>query len=91
MAALAEYVDFAAPPAEPADDLPAPGASAATGLLRKGMLRADTERELGTPIEAADRQEGALTVTTLVFVRGEQRISAEFVEGVLVRYTITSK
>jgi hypothetical protein len=30
-------------------------------------------------------------VTTLVFVRGDQRISADFVDGILVRYSITSR
>jgi hypothetical protein len=93
MAALAEYVDFA-PPASPRIDaappMPAPAPSA-SGMPRKGMLRADAEREFGRPAETTDRREGALTVTTLVFLRGEQRISAEFVEGVLIKYTIASK
>lgn len=88
VAALAEYVDFAAP-ADVSREAPRPTAPA--GLPRKGMLRADAERELGAPAETSDRREGALTVTTLVFVRGEQRITAEFVESVLFRYSITSK
>jgi len=88
-AALAEYVDFAAAgPMSTPIPMALPGGD---GSPRKGMLRADAERELGRPSQTSERHEGALTVTTLVFVRGEQRITAEFVEGVLFRYSITSK
>ena len=88
--ALSPYVDFSAAPTE-GDDLAPPGADDPTGTLRKGMRRADAERALGKPESFSDRREGTLTVTTLVFVRGEQRISAEFIEGVLIRYTISSR
>ena len=96
MAALGEYVDFSAAGLEPrADDiLPAAAAESrpsADSLPRKGMTRAEAEREFGNPTEASDHREGALTVTTLVFVRGEQRIATEFVDDVMVRYAITSK
>ena len=55
------------------------------------MLREDAEREFGRAVESSVRREGGLAITTLVFVVGEQRATADFVEGVLVRYTITSK
>ena len=93
MAALASYVDFDAGPAStlvPAP-LPAPLPTSAPGSLRKGMLRADVERQLGAPVQTADRREGTLTVTTLVFIQGEQRIAADFVEDVLFHYAISSK
>jgi hypothetical protein len=45
----------------------------------------------GRPAETSERRDGGLTVTTLVFVAGDQRISADFVEDVLVRYTVSSK
>jgi hypothetical protein len=80
MAALAEYVDFS----------PAGRPRAEDSWLRKGMTRADAERELGSPIEYRERREGTLTVTTLHFVRANRRIAAEFVEDVLVRYAVTS-
>ena len=82
MAALAEYVELAVASSQP------PGGD---GPLRKGMLRADVERMFGRAQEVGDRREGTLQVTTLVFASGDQRITAEFVEDVLVRYTITSK
>jgi hypothetical protein len=86
MTALGEYVDFKAaapaavnlPPIEPA-------------RVRKGMLRADAEKMYGRPEKSSQKTLGEFTVVTLVFVSGEQRITADFVEDVLVRYSIASK
>ncbi|MBI3402179.1 MAG: hypothetical protein HY048_12230 [Acidobacteria bacterium] len=61
------------------------------GRLRKGMLRADIEGEFGRPAQSSERPEGALTVLTLVFTSGEERIAAEFVEDVLIRYTVVAR
>ena len=97
MAALAEYVDFSAAGLETRTEDFLPDAAAADSRLspgnlpRKGMTRAEAEREFGSPTEVSDHREGGLAVTTLVFVRDEQRIATEFVEDVMVRYTITSK
>jgi hypothetical protein len=60
-------------------------------ILRKGMTRAEAERAFGTPVESSQRRDGGLSMTMLVFDVGEQRIAADFVEDVLVKYTITSK
>jgi hypothetical protein len=81
-AALAEYVDFS-----PAAGRSLNGEPAALSL-RKGLLRADAERLLGTPVESSARREGTLRVVSAVFVRGDERITADFVEDVLIRYTI---
>jgi len=100
MAALADYVDFGSlaprsthdddvPPRVTRDDVPLPAGDVA--LPRKGMPRAEAERLYGRPSETSERRDGTLSVTTLVFLVGDQRIHAEFVEDVLVRYTITSK
>jgi len=89
MNALVEYVDFA--PLVTGIVPPPPAGSGTTVLPRKGMLRADAERQFGRPIQTSERAEGSLRVTTLTFVRGEQRITAEFVEDVLIRYTISSR
>ena len=59
--------------------------------LRKGMTRAEALHAFGKPAEASERKDGGLVVTTLVFIVGDQRISADFVEDVCVRYTISSK
>jgi len=92
IAALEPYVDFSAygvaPRLTSAVDEPPPPASP---VLRKGMPRAEVERRFGAPVETSDRRDGGLITTTLVFLDGDQRITAQFVEDVLVRYTITSK
>lgn len=84
IAVLMPFVDFAA-----ADGPPSP--PQAQGALRKGLLRADVERALGAPVETAERREGALRVVSLVFARANERITAEFVEDVLIRYTIVGR
>src|SRR5262245_13550382 len=97
IAALAEYVDFGAlapasavPSRVTRDEPPDPPLADIT-QLRKGLTRAETERLFGRPAETSERRDGGLAVTTLVFLAGDQRISADFVEDVLVRYAITSK
>lgn len=63
----------------------APG-TAAGGLPSTGMLLDG----VGTPEKSTDRMEGRLKVTSRVSPAGEGRLTAEFVEGVLIRYTMTS-
>jgi hypothetical protein len=89
--ALSPYVDFNLTP--PAVQAPPPAAPTPAGsaLPRKGMSRADAEQQFGKPKEQSMRAEGGLTVATLVFLHGEQRISADFVEDILIRYTISSR
>jgi hypothetical protein len=84
---LAEYVDFGETNALAGQV----GAVGNVGSVHRGMLRADVERALGRPAQTSERREGALTVLTLVFIAGEQRITAEFVEDVLIRYTIVAR
>ncbi len=96
MAALAEYVDFSNAGADvmearPIVDAPPPPLSADAVLPRKGMTRDEAERAFGKPVDVSDRREGSMVVTTVVFVRGDQRISADFVDGILIRYSITSR
>jgi hypothetical protein len=88
MAALAEFVDFGAlsPPPGPPAASPAPAGSM---LPRKGMTRAEAERAFGPPSESSAAREGSLAVSRVIFLSNGQRIAAEFVEDVLVRYTIT--
>ena len=100
MRALAEYVDFpfatdrpqpaAFARAEPGDVRPSRPA-AGSGTIRKGMTLAEVEQSLGRAEKSTDRTEGTLKVTTAIYSRDDQRITAEFVEGVLIRYSIASR
>lgn len=94
MAALTEWVDFGPSAINP-------GASArpadthgvqADAQPRKGMSRAEAIRLFGKPLDPpVTKDQGALKVTTLVFIRGDERITCDFVDDVLVKYTIASK
>jgi hypothetical protein len=98
MAALAEYVDFGSirqagvSPTDggqiggTGDRVPRRG-----GLPRKGMLAQDVDVQLGPPTASKDRREGSLKVQTRDYSTPEGRITGEFVEGVLIRYTVTSE
>ena len=89
MQALAAYVDCnvaGAAGAEPA----APGGSG-NGELRKGLTVAEVDAMLGRPDAISDRKEGTLTVSTSTYRTRDRRITAEFVEGVLIRFTVTSQ
>jgi hypothetical protein len=55
------------------------------------MSMAEVEQSLGKPDRTADRSEGSLRVVTATYSRGDQLITAEFVEGVLIKYSIASK
>ena len=85
MQALAEYVDFSLM-SEPDAARPAGG----HGELRKGLSMEEVDAMLGRPDSISRRTEGTLTVSTSIYRTRERRITAEFVEGVLIRYTITS-
>jgi hypothetical protein len=99
--ALAAYLDFpetaaaaestAPQPFGPGTSGTAAGPAAGSGLPAKGMLQDDVDQMLGTPEKSADRPEGKLKVTTRVYSTKAGRVSAEFVEGVLIRYTVTSQ
>lgn len=97
MRALEEYVDFVfASDARPSrQDRPQPREiipmSAPGGEIRKGMSLADVERVLGKPTKSASRSEGSLRVVNATYTRGDEIITAEFVEGILTKYSISSK
>ncbi len=99
-AALAEYVTFpslpvnataAAEPGRPREDGGAGGAPAPRGgLPRKGMTTSEVEELLGAALESSERPEGALRVVTRTYRSNDGRLTAEFVEDVLIRYSLTS-
>ena len=95
-AALADYVDFEGPATAPAGAGPAeaaPPAEPQAGplALRKGMAVDEADRLLGAPASTRDRKEGTLAVNVRTYDSASGRVRAEFVEGVLVRFTITSR
>jgi hypothetical protein len=100
MRALAEYVEFPfANDRRPATAdrvtaqplLTEPAAVPAAGAIRKGMTQAEVEQSLGRPEKSTNRMEGTLRVVTATYSRGDQLFTAEFVEGVLIKYSIASK
>ena len=94
MRALAEYVDFRGMDRDSRDSRgPAIDTRQAPDLsrLRKGLLRDDVEQMLGRPVETSDKREGGVVTRVEVFEAGDERVRAEFVEDVLVRYTISSR
>ena len=91
--ALAEYVSFEGPLAATTPLQPAGGETpppAKGGLPRKGMLTAQVDALLGAAQKSSERMEGRLKVVTRVYSTATGVITAEFVEGVLIRYTATS-
>jgi hypothetical protein len=89
MAALAEYVDFSGQPMARQDLLTPPSGDIA--MLRKGLSRIETERIFGPPASVSERREGGLLVTTAVFNVRDQRVTADFVDEVLIRYAVMSR
>jgi hypothetical protein len=99
-AALAEYVTFPSLPvntfasnesdeAVEREDLGAAPAPR-SGLPRKGMTTRDVEELLGEPVQSSERAEGKLRVVTRTYKSGDGQVTAEFVEDVLFRYSVTS-
>jgi hypothetical protein len=98
MRALAEYVEFPfatdrrpSPSRDTVSAQPELRPVTGTGAIRKGMTMAEVEQSLGTPEKTSTRPEGTLRVVTSIYTRGDQVITAEFVEGVLIKYSIASK
>lgn len=98
-AALADYVEFPSLPvnttavADVTSEALAPAAPepAAPRLPRKGMTVAELEEMLGAPLQTSERPEGTLRVLTRMYRLGDGRVTAEFVEDVLFRYSLTSE
>jgi hypothetical protein len=95
-AALAAYVEFPGPFAQepPHEGLPVETGPAprpiTNGLPSKGMLATEVDQILGKPERTTDRMEGRLKVTTRIYRSSAGQVTAEFVEGVLIRYSMTS-
>lgn len=66
-----------------------PGADPSQGL-RKGMSREQVEALYGKATESNDHTENGLTITTCVFKGKDARVQADFVNGVLIRFLVSS-
>ena len=92
-AALARYVDFTA---DGGEDVAEGGGPAKEPMrrettLRRGLLELEVAELLGRPETTSERQEGKLRVVTRSYLRDDERIEGEFVEGVLIRYRVSSR
>jgi hypothetical protein len=99
MRALAQYVDFGA-----AGEVASSGGSSGTAgnayssgggsrpapaSIRKGLLLEDLEAILGPAATATETKEGTLTVLKRSYRKDGQKISASFVNGVLIDFAIS--
>jgi hypothetical protein len=66
------------------------GGDPAQGGLRKGMTREQVEALYGPAAEANDHTDGGLTITTCVFKAKDVRVQADFVNGVMIRFLLSS-
>jgi hypothetical protein len=98
--ALADYVTFpwlaqAPPPGRPASVAPhvpaPPPVSASNPSLRKGMTQQEVERLLGQPRRRTEKLEGSLKLQVLTYETVTDVIEAQYLDGVLVKYSVSSK
>jgi hypothetical protein len=85
--ALIKYVDFGN-----SRDFPdSRSATVDLGAVQKGMQKEEVEAAFGVPVQRSEQREAGIVVTTLIFDVGNERLTAAFVENILVRYTIGSR
>jgi hypothetical protein len=100
--ALSEYascpwLERARPAARPSSSRPPSAGPRPAGpppdsvSLKKGMSQAEVERLLGAPTRRADKMEGSLRLQVLTFETATDVVEAQFLDGVLVKYSFTSK
>jgi hypothetical protein len=101
--ALADYVSFpwlersrpaprpsATRPTPPSPPMP-PGPSPTSASLKKGMPLADVVHVLGQPTRRAEKLEGSLKLQVLTFETATDIVEAQFLDGILVKYSFNSK
>jgi hypothetical protein len=97
--ALAQYVDFGpaggtvssggGAAASGGQAFAPGGGKAANASIRKGLLLEDVESILGPAATASETKEGSLTVVKRTYRKDGQKISASFVNGVLIDFAIS--
>jgi hypothetical protein len=88
IAALDQYIDFGQLGASKVE--PSSPPQPRPGSLRKGMLIQEVDAFLGPPVASSERKEGTLKVVQREYSSPNGRVTAMLVEGVLVRYTMSS-
>src|SRR3954453_21749910 len=107
MAALAPYVTFPPDTFGPSEGnrsadagasnfpgpstAPQPNAPDPVRSLKKGLTLEQVKDLFGQPIETHDRLQGGLKVTTCTFQSKDATVQGDFVNGVLVQYTLSSR
>jgi len=86
MRALAQYVDFGPASGVASSDA---GSGKTYASLRKGLLLDEVETLLGPAATASETKEGRLTVVNRTYRKDGQKVSASFVNGVLIDFAIT--
>jgi len=66
------------------------GADQASGL-KKGMTREQVEAMFGPAVEAHDRTENGMSMTSCTYKSADEKVQADFVNGVLVQYSVSSR
>ncbi len=92
---LSDYVDFslqlAATKLAECAGPPSDSSPARALTLGKGLTLQEAATFLGKPHKMSERREGTFTVLTQIFNRDGDAVTADYVEGVLVRYSISSR
>jgi hypothetical protein len=99
MAALSQYVDFAATGAKAATAAASSASSApaagtgdgALAQLKKGLTVKEVETLLGPADTAGEEKQGSMTVVKRTYTSGAMKVVTSFVSGVLVDFAITPK
>ena len=89
MRALAPYVDFGAASGAVSSGTPGQSLAPPPTSVRKGLLLEEVESILGPAATASETKEGTLTVLKRSYRKDGQKISASFVNGVLIDFAIT--
>ena len=95
--ALAQYVSFSSDAAGASGGgYPNAGGSAGPGAdqvsgLKKGMTREQVEAMFGPAVEAHDRTENGMSMTSCTYKSADEKVQADFVNGVLVQYSVSSR
>jgi hypothetical protein len=102
MTALAQYVSFSpqltgAPPSPEAPPAGAPsaqespvayGTGGPASSLQKGMAEDQVRALLGAPTSSSDADHDGIKVRSEIYTQGNSVVTAQFVNGVLVKYSI---